>query len=142
VTLQETRARTAGTPGAHTAVTPTVEQHINGDQLYVTLDLTGQPDLLVMLARALRRTGTMHAFAGLGTSESRLGGQLAAIQAEPTVRDALTLTLDETQTVTLAAALDDATVADVCERCRSRYAVADGLCTVCQPQVIEPGDDL
>jgi hypothetical protein len=138
VTLQETRARTAGTPGAHTATTPAVEQHIDGDTLLVTLDLTGQPDLLVLLARALRRTGTMTRFLALGTVDALLAEQLDAITREPLVRDALTITLDETQTVTLAAALDDATIADVCERCRARYAVADGLCTVCQPQVIEP----
>lgn len=129
---------TAGTLGAHTAVTPGVAQHIDGEHLWVTLDLAGQPDVLVMLARALRRTGTMTRFLALGTVESLLAEQLDAITREPLVRDALTLTLDEDQALRLSADLDDASVAHVCDRCRRRYAVADGLCTVCQPQVIEP----
>jgi hypothetical protein len=127
-------ALTAGTPAACTATLPAVTQHITDDRLTVTLDLSGQPDLLVMLARALRRTGAMRTFLALGTHENLLGRQLAAILGEPTVRDALVLTLDEPQAVALAEALDDASIAHDCDRCGWRYAVADGLCGPCQPQ--------
>lgn len=125
---------TAGTVAACTATMPAVEQHVTDDRLTVTLDLSGQPDLLVMLSRALRRCGLMHTFANLGHAEHRLASQLDAITCEPTVRDALTLTLDEPHAIDLAAALDDASIASHCTRCTWRYAVADGLCGPCQPQ--------
>jgi hypothetical protein len=127
-------ALTAGTPAACTATLPAVTQHITDDRLTVTLDLSGQPDLLVMLSRALRRCGLMHTFASLGHAERRLGLQLDAIMREPSVCDALTLTFDEPHAIDLAAKLDDASVARHCTRCGWRYAVADGLCGPCQPQ--------
>ncbi len=128
---------TAGTVGAVTATTPAVEQHIDGDTLTIAVDFTS-PDVLVFLARALRRCGHMRTFATLGTAEGLLGAQLRSLMAEPTVRDALTVTLDEASALDLACALDDATIAHACDRCQARYAVAEGLCAVCQPQVIEP----
>lgn len=125
---------TAGTPGAVTATPPDVAQHIDRDRLCITLTLN-PADVLTMLARALRRTGTVRTFLALGTVESLHAGQLAALLSEPTIRDALTVTLDEASALDLAVALDEATIARSCDRCRSRYAVAEGLCSVCQPEV-------
>lgn len=129
---------TAGTLAAHTAMTPGVSQEIDGEHLWVTLNLTGNVDMLVRLARALRRTGTMRRFQSLGTVSSLTAPQLRSLLSEPDVRDALTLTLDPTQAEDMRDALDAATVADVCERCRRNYAVSQGMCAACQPQVIEP----
>ena len=127
-------ALTAGTPQAVTATPPTVEQHIDKDTLCITLDISSG-DVLVLLSRALRRCGLMHTFAHLGHAEHRLASQIDALMSEPTIRDALTVTLDEATALDLAVALDDATIAHSCDRCQSRYATADGLCNVCQPEV-------
>lgn len=124
---------TAGTPGAVTAVLPTVAQHIDGDRLTVTLDLSDQ-DILVLLARALRRVGLMRTFATLGTAEGLVGQQLKALRSEPAVRDALTITLDEARAVDLSTALEEATLARLCDFCHDRYAVADDLCDRCLPE--------
>lgn len=124
---------TAGTPGAVTAVLPVVAQHIDAERLTVTLDLSDQ-DILVQLSKALKRVGLMHTFARLDMVDGRLGAQLKALRSEPAVRDALTITLSEDDAVELSTALAKASTAPMCDRCRDRYAVADGLCDRCLPE--------
>jgi hypothetical protein len=123
-----------GTPGAVTADIPDVTQHIDAEVYTVTVGFA-QPDVLVGLARALRRRGLMRTFAGLGVTEGRLGRQLAALLSEPSVRDALTVTLSPDAAEDFGRAVDDATLQPaVCEDCRYYYAVARGLCPACTPE--------
>ena len=125
---------TAGTAGAVTTAFPAVEQHIDGERFTVTVDFTS-PDVLTLLARALRRVGLMRTFATLGTAEGLLAEQLRALLSEPSIRDALTVTLSPEAAEDFGRAVDEATLASPCDRCGWRYATAEGLCNVCHPEV-------
>lgn len=126
-----------GTTGAITAVPPVVEQHIDGDQYVVTVSMLNQPDVLVLLARAigkddhLDRCFDILKFNQTGSAMRPMA--LRDLMADPGVQDALTITLSPDAADVLADQLADASrEPDYCDMCHDRYATrSDRLCDGC-----------
>lgn len=124
-----------GTPAACTAAPIPVERHVDEDWRGVTLDLTGQTDMLTLLARAILDADMFGELVVLACNENsdRRALALRDLLSRQAVRDALTLTLDGDTAEQLGQVIVDAADDRACCHCGHRAAMeGSAYCPQCQ----------
>jgi hypothetical protein len=124
-----------GTQDAATTAPIPVTREVDEDNVYVTIDLTKQTDLLTLLARAVCQAGLLTEFSILGRSEhdARRVIALRDLLSRQDVRDALTLTLHGQDAEKLGDRLSEAGTDLACAHCGHRAAAEGSVyCPRCQ----------